>query len=268
MNILAGGPARETESAVFKLHEEGLEAQSFAPRAPILSSSSTEEEIGVAARVVTGARVQVQHEVVRDAGGPRWTRQKIARVAQVRQRFMKRCQPWSETLPNALFMVDTDVICGPGVLERLMQVDADVVFGVFFTQASWGGPYGPWPQVWTKNPYGFDPLSAELLTEGLDGIVNEVEVFGGGACTLIRGRGFESRYWPLLDSLQVGHDDTVIREDARGMWAGEDRSYCLGLEARGIRMVAVTGLPIVHLHTERSDEAVARAREEVGLGTV
>lgn len=238
MNILAGGPAREVESEVFRLHREGLEAQNGGDR-----------------------RLKVEHTVVPDPGGDRWTRQKIERVARCRQQFVNV----ATALSDALFMVDTDVILGPGVLDRMIAVEADVVFGVFFTQASWGGPYGPWPQVWTKNPYGFDPLSAELLTEGLDGIVNEVEVFGGGACTLIRGRGFESRYWPLLDSLQVGHDDTVIREDARGMWAGEDRSYCLGLEARGIRMVAVTGLPIVHLHTDRSDRAVARAREEVGL---
>ena len=228
MNILAGGPARETESEVFRLHLEGLEAQ----------------------RDVT-----IRHVDVPDPGGPRWNHEKIERVAKVRQRyFMGAARPSPAILAkfSALFMVDTDVICGPGVLERMLAVDADVVFGVFWTKSSWGGPWGDWPQVWDVNPYGFRPETGKLL---LEPGVNEIEVFGGGACTLIRGRGFESRYWPLLDSLS----------GAPGMWAGEDRSYCLGLEARGIRMVAVTGLPIVHLHTDHSPEALDRARTEVGL---
>ena len=228
MNILAGGPARETESDLFLLHREGLEAQ---------------------------GDVEIRHEIVPDPGGPRWNPEKIERVAKVRQLFMHGGMgtvPLTPRLHDALFMVDTDVILGPGVLERMLAVDADVVFGCFWTRCSWGGPYGDWPQVWDVNPYGFRPETGKLL---LEPGVNEIEVFGGGACTLIRGRGFESRYWPLLDSLS----------GAPGMWGGEDRSYCLGLEARGIRMVAVTGLPIVHLHTDHSPEALDRARTEVGL---
>lgn len=227
--ILAGGPARETESAVFQLHREGLEAQ---------------------------GGVVIRHEVVPDPGGARWNPAKIERVAKARQMFMDPSQPFYDAFADVpfsgLFMVDTDVICGPGVLDRMLAVDADVVFGVFWTKGTWGGPYGDWPQVWDVNPYGFSSECGKLLLE--DG-VNEIEVFGGGACTLIRGRGFESRYWPLLPSL----------ERAGGMWAGEDRSYCLGLEARGIRMVAVTGLPIVHLHADKSPEAIEAARAEVGL---
>ncbi len=218
--ILAGGPARETESEVFQLHREGLKAQ---------------------------GGVVIRHEVVPDPGGPRWNPAKIERVAKARQTMMDVGYP-----DPCLFMVDTDVICGPGVLERMLAVDADVVFGVFWTKSSWGGPWGDWPQVWDINPYGFRPETGKLLLE--DG-VNEIEVFGGGACTLIRGRGFESRYWPLLDSLQ----------GAPGMWGGEDRSYCLGLETRGIRMVAVTGLPIVHLHADHSPLAVQEARVATGL---
>ena len=241
MNILAGGPARETESDLFLLHREGLEAQ---------------------------GDVEIRHEIVPDPGGPRWNPEKIERVAKVRQRFMDHCDDdcpctkgretecMCDTLPvppaRSLFMVDTDVICGPGVLDRMLEVDADVVFGVFTTKCSWGGPWGDWPQVWTRHPYGFDTNTAKLLVEPG---VNEVEVFGGGACTLIRGRGFESRYWPLLDSLQ----------GAPGMWGGEDRSFCLGCETRGIRMVAVTGLPIVHLHADHSPLAVREARIATGL---
>lgn len=130
-------------------------------------------------------------------------------------------------------MVDTDVILGPGVLQRMWEVDADVVYGVFWTDCDWGGYYAQWPQVWDVNPYGWTKeCDAALRKPG----VNEVEVLGGGACTLIRGRGFESHYWPLLRSF-ASHPS---------MMAGEDRTYCLGLECRCIRQVAVTGLPIEH----------------------
>lgn len=261
MNILAGGPARETESDLFLLHREGLEAQNSCPCG---SSKWVDEQgqrvhdwqSGVVCRACESpGNLMIEHEIVPDPGGPRWNPEKIERVAKVRQYFMdKACYArrgvavWG----GGLFMVDTDVICGPGVLERMLAVDADVVFGVFQTKCSWGGPYGDWPQVWTRHPYGFDEDTARLLVEPG---VNEIEVFGGGACTLIRGRGFESRYWPRLTSLS----------GLPGMWPGEDRSYCLGLEARGIRMVAVTGLPIVHLHTDHSPEALDRARTTVGL---
>ncbi len=40
---------------------------------------------------------------------------------------------------DALLMVDTDVILGPGVLRRMWEVDADVVYGVYYTRSDWGG---------------------------------------------------------------------------------------------------------------------------------
>lgn len=218
--ILAGGPARECESAVFRLHREGLAAQD----------------------------VTIRYRVLSDPGGPRWTREKIETVAKCRQVMMDE----AERAGRGLFLVDTDVIIGPGVLDRLLAVDADVVFGVFWTWSTWGGSEDRWPQVWDRHPYGF----SEGLRDALDDPgVNEVPVLGGGACTLIRGRGFESRYWPLPESLDIPGT----------MWGGEDRAFSLGCELRGIRMVAVTGLPIVHLHDDHSDAAVAAAREFCGL---
>jgi hypothetical protein len=136
----------------------------------------------------------------------------------------------------------------------MWEVDADVVFGVYWTRCDWGGEMADWPQCWNITPYGWTQDCADALKA--PGI-NEVEVLGGGACTLIRGRGFESRYWPLLQSL-VPHNS---------MMAGEDRSYCLGLECRGIRQVAVTGLRIRHCYTlaDQTKPALERIRKEVGL---
>jgi hypothetical protein len=242
---LAGGPTRETSSLVYQLHREGLEAQA------------------------DGFDIEVRHEIVTDdKGGPRWHGAKIERVAKVRQQFMEAggaytlwvdddSRPYYERPSerfDALFMVDSDVILGPGVLKRMWEVDADVVYGVYLTYSDWGGSMHHWPQVWNVNPYGWTQECADALNaEG----VNEVDVLGGGACTLIRGRGFESHYWPLLQSL--------VR--LPGMWGGEDRSYCIGLEARGIKQVAVTNLPIHHCYTlaDQTAPALKRIKEKVGL---
>jgi hypothetical protein len=238
--ILAGGPTRERSSLVYQLHREGLEAQA------------------------DGFEVEVRHEVVTDPGGPRWQHGKIERVAKVRQGFMDLAYDMDPGAPNGpkgswadcapLFMVDSDVILGPGVLKRMWEVGADVVFGVYWTRCDWGGEMADWPQVWNITPYGWTQDCADALKAPG---VNEVEVLGGGACTLIRGRGFESRYWPLLQSL-VPHNS---------MMAGEDRSYCLGLECRGIRQVALTGMPIRHCYTlaDQTRPALERIRKEVGL---
>lgn len=239
MRVLAGGPARETTSALYELHRHGLEVQSG------FGLAKTEHQF----------EVEVRHEIVPDPGGPRWHDAKIEAVAKCRQGFLLGADPMFVGKHDALLMVDTDVILGPGVLERMWAVDADVVYGVFWTEADWGQPVGDVaPQVWRAHPYNFDRETWDALSASG---VNEVEVYGGGACTLIRGRGFESRYWPLLESIRYNG----------GIWGGEDRSYALGLETRGIKQVAVTGLPIYHCYHphQRTADGLAVARDEVGL---
>jgi len=247
MRVLAGGPAREDESLVFALHRQGLEAQE-------------------------GFDVEVRHAIVPDTGGERWDGGKVERVARVRQDFLRLADPgvlgddglrrkvstFGDQIArnemgggfDGLWLVDSDVICGPDVLRAMWAVDAPVVYGVFWTV--WPGYDAALPQAWDVNPYGFTEGCMDALVTG-----GEVPVYGGGACTLIRGRGFESRYYPLLGSLAY----------SGGMWGGEDRSYCLGLETRGIKQVAFSGLPIVHLYSDdqQTPDAVDAARQAVGL---
>lgn len=241
MRILAGGPARETESDLFKLHYESLERQT----------------------VAKDHFLTIRHEIVPDPGGNRWNHDKIERVAKVRQKFLdmhefcRRDTGHSDRCYYALFMVDTDVIVGPHVLERLMKVEADVVYGVFWTQ--WEGFDESMPQVWDIHYYDHRPDTRKFLAEVRTNprSVVEREVLGGGACTLIRGRGFESRYYPLLQSLKMPGT----------MMYGEDRTFALGLETRNIRQVAVFGLPIYHLDKPRlqTPEKLAQVRQELGL---
>lgn len=237
--MLCGGPTRETSSLVYALHREGLEAQA------------------------DGFELEIRHELCTDPGGPRWHGDKIERVARVRQKFMDAAAPVFRLDErragyDALLMVDSDVILGPGVLSRLWQVDAPVAFGTFWTLSDWGGSRDFWPQVWDIHPYGWTPETGAALGNALSsGKVEEIPVLGGGACTLFRGKAFDSHYWPLLESLRR----------LPGMNGGEDRAYCLGLEARGIKQIAVTGLPIKHCYevADQTRPALERIRAEVGL---
>jgi len=226
---MAGGPVRDKNSTsrISRLWREGLKAN------------------GVET---------IDAREVDDPGGARWTLRKIERVAHTRQEMI------NDAVINGvyeLWLVDDDVIVGPGVLDRMRQAHADVVYGNFLTSCNWGGYPDLWPQVWMTHPYGFrgHPLHLEKLRSEQD---LELEVKGGGACTLLRGRALrQARYAPLLEGLR----------SAGGMWCGEDRTFAMYCEVHEITQLAVVGQPIMHLHecddlTEQQEKAV---REYVGL---
>jgi hypothetical protein len=175
----------------------------------------------------------------------RWPENALYRVGKARQTMFEFALGY-----DALFMVDTDVIIGPEVLGELLKVDADVVYGVFWTQ--WPGFDHPLPQVWDVQPYGYvqELETVKKLANG-----ESVEVMGGGACTLFRRRAFESRYHPPMIAPKVG------------MWPGEDRTFSVGCNFLGIKQVAVGGLRILHQYTPemQTSAALKRAGEMVGL---
>lgn len=234
--ILAGGPAREVESELYGLHRRCLERQ---------------------------GDVFVHHLVVPDDDGPKWHAEKIARVARARQEFMD----WARASYDGLLMVDTDLILGPGVLDRMLEVDADVVYAVFWSR--WPGFDAPMPQVWDEYPYGHSSDLIKELVGGMtftesrwgyeydSGSVREIPVLGGGACTLIRGRALECRYFPLLD---------VLQHQVSNMWCGEDRTFGVNLLAADVKQVALTGQPIVHLDTPTKADSLSLKEAEEMVG--
>lgn len=220
MNVLAGGPAREMSSATFQLHKQGLEANGC--------------EI-----------LHIEVPPLPEQDTDRWPERALHRVAEARQQMFEFALGY-----DALWMVDTDVICGPEVLGEMLQVNADVVYGVFWTQ--WPGFDHVLPQVWDVQPYGFvdEKHTIKRLANG-----ENVEVIGGGACTLFRNRAFESRYFPPMVAPKVG------------MWPGEDRTFSVGCNFLNIKQVAVGGLRILHQYTPemQTPHALKRAGEMVGL---
>ena len=82
-------------------------------------------------------------------------------------------------------------------------------------------------------------------------------MLGGGACTVIWAAAIQrgARYYPRLMSLPDG------------IFRGEDRTFNLTAEVHGLQQLAVGGLPIIHLYSEkqRSHRAVARALKSLYL---
>jgi hypothetical protein len=147
---------------------------------------------------------------------------------------------------DAVFMCDTDLLLGDGVLQALMDQPSPITYGVFWTK--WAGAGGEQPQVWDMHPGGWLPNSKALgvLLRG-----GATEVLGGGACSLIWTAAIRrgARYYPRLRSLP--HDN---------LWRGEDRTSTLTAEVNDLQQIAVGGLPIVHLYSEmdRNPRSVLR----------
>lgn len=233
MRILAGGPTRGTGSA----HEMAWRAC-------------------IEAQVVPGVLIDFM-PIVADGEGyevtdeaHHWSGVAVARVAQARQAMIDRARAGGY---DAVWMVDDDVLCGPGVLAALLGAagkhDAGVVFGVYWT-AGWDAddPTRELPQVWQRHPYGVGEGMIQALREG-----QIAEVAGGGACTFITGAALEGGavYWPPLAGLEH-------------WW--EDRWACTRWAARGHRMLAVGGLPIHHAYgaPQRAPDAIGAALAALG----
>lgn len=234
MRILAGGPAVDIKADYFKASQASIRGQQ------------------------TSHEIDVKYIVDQDPGDFRvdddnhhWSDDSVVRVGRMRQDFLDMARAENY---DAAWFVDTDLILGPRTLEEMLDVQAPIVFGVFWTQ--WAGQAGPLPQVWDTHPYSFDNVQHEGRTvyPTIEAVKRrmEIEVNGGGACTLIHSAAFDTKYHPPLQGVP---------------WWGEDRDFCMRAQVLGHQMVA-TGRPkIAHLYTpeHRSPEAIAQAQQLVGI---
>lgn len=238
MKILAGGPAVDIEAEYFKASRDSIVGQ------------KTKHELKV-------------NYIVDESPGDfhvtddnhHWSDDSVHRVARMRQDFMDMAEAGGY---DACWFVDSDLILGPRTLETMLDVDAPIVFGVFWT--TWKGQKGPLPQVWDTHSYGFDWVEhphkpGERIFPTIEAMKRrmEIEVNGGGACTLIRMEAFgKARYFPPLKGMP---------------WWGEDRDFCTRAQVHGLQMVATGKVQIAHLYTpeQRTPEAIAEAKRVVGI---
>jgi len=158
-------------------------------------------------------------------------------LAQQKQKLLDKAK---EDGYDAVWLVDTDLLCGPETLQSLIDTQKPIVSGVFWTR--WTPDSAPLPQVWLAHPY---QLTGGRVFAGeeykfLRRISNRelIEVQGLGACTFISTEVLDDvKYWPYLEGLPTG-----------GMWQGEDRHFCVRANRNHISLFADAWPDIYHVY--------------------
>ena len=159
-----------------------------------------------------------------------WKAGTVARVAAIKNRalaaFYHSDHEW-------IFLIDSDVLIPPGFVDHLLEADAPIIGGVYWSD--WGD--GDRPNVWDFHPYVIEDLDrfrkpSHHLVGGL------------GACTLIHKSVIEAG---------------VNFNPVRGIrYAGEDRHFCIRASAADIPLIACTHYDIFHVY---HDYQIEEARE-------
>lgn len=165
-----------------------------------------------------------------------WTTPAMARVGRLKTRILKAALASHAT---AVWLVDADLLCDAGTLKSLWYVEAPVAFAVFWTRWHNDPQLHSAPQVWLRHPYSLDgrgydegSFRRRLTTRQC------TQVWGGGACTLIR-----------RSVLEAGVTfDYVPGVPLDGMMAGEDRHFNIQCESRHIPMIADPWPHIFHCY--------------------
>lgn len=153
-------------------------------------------------------------------GTRQWTPNAWHRVGTLKNRMIQLCL---DGRFDALWLLDADVLCDPWTLQSLIDCEAPIVAGVYWTHWRIPQPHDnqvihAGPQVWLRHPYvlsghGFTEASFRdtLVKRGL------VRVFGLGACTLFNRSALEKgvSFTPIPEGLPPGP-----------MADGEDRHLC------------------------------------------
>lgn len=170
-------------------------------------------------------------------------------------------QIFRETLAggyDGVWLVDSDLICGPRTLWSLWYSDAPMVCGVFWTKWQDRPDCPLMPQVWLRHPYQLDGRGMDG-PEFLRKLINRerVQVWGQGACTLYRPE-------PLQKGVSF---DRVPDLPTEGMWVGEDRHLCTRAERLHLPMIADAWPDIFHGYhphqQTQGEEWLGRLSEEV-----
>jgi len=171
-----------------------------------------------------------------DTGTPthQWTPTAMLRVGKHKDKIIQHAL---DIRADAVWFVDTDLLLDRTTLLSLWHANQPITAAVYWTQWQRGqGIAGP--QVWLQHPYGLDgrgytapEFRRKLIERQL------TQVWGQGACTLIRA--------PWLASCSF---QPVPGAPLDGMWAGEDRHFCLRAEQQHIPMYADPWPDIQHLY--------------------
>lgn len=145
---------------------------------------------------------------------------------------------------DALFLVDSDLVLNPGLLEHLKGLEKDVISEIFWT--SWHPGQDMEPNVWLFDEYDFvrrnpgEEVGEEEAEARKEQFLNQLrepgvyEVGGLGACTLISRAA-------LLKGVNFSYIPNLTIH-------GEDRFFCIRAAVLGIGLYVDTTYPAYHIY--------------------
>ena len=261
---MVGGPVRKSP-ALLHAHLKSLDAQILPPRVTLTpcfvddntdpASSQMLQEYceGHKGLYLDGRAPDTPHFDDQHPLTHQWSGDAMVRVGQIKDTIIHEAVAGAY---DALWLVDSDLLCGPRTLWSLWYADAPVACAVFWTR--WQPEAPPLPQVWLRHPYQLDGRGIEQ-PEFLHSLATRqrTQVWGQGACTLYRTSVFQK-------GLSF---DRVPDLPTDGMWQGEDRHLCTRAERLHIPMVADAWPDIFHCYAPkdqaRVDEMWIRLMDEV-----
>lgn len=173
-----------------------------------------------------------------------WDDSLMLKVANYKNSIIDYC---IENNYDYLFLVDSDLILHPNLVEHLKIADKDIISEIFWSQWHIDRPFEP--NVWMFDEYDLVPKRlGEVLSEKEMGIrqtkfLNQLripgvyEVGGLGACTLLsRASLLKGVSFKPIKNLTIH---------------GEDRFFCIRAAVLGIDLFVDTNYPAYHIYREQ-----------------
>lgn len=184
-----------------------------------------------------------------------WSNALMFRVAEWKNRIIQYALDQEY---DGLFLVDSDLILNPELLEHLEKAEKDVISEIFWTR--WHPGQRLEPNVWLFDEYDLayrspgEEINEETKEERSSQFLKQLkvpgiyEVGGLGACTLISRKallkGVDFSYIPNL----------TIR--------GEDRFFCIRASVLGIGLFVDTSYPAYHIYRPSDLKTVPQYTKE------
>lgn len=172
-----------------------------------------------------------------------WNEQLIWKVAAFKNSIIQYA---TKLEYDYVFLVDSDLLLHPEVLQHLIAADKDIVCEIFWTQ--WQPNTLAQPQVWVRDEYTQwnqqrgEQLSSEDIAIRQQQFIAQLkqpglyEVGGLGACTLISRLALNSG----VNFKQIPN---------LSFW-GEDRHFCIRAAALGFPLYVDTHYPAYHIYRD------------------
>jgi GT2 family glycosyltransferase len=168
-----------------------------------------------------------------------WTPNLIERVAEYKNGIIQYAMKQGY---DYLFLIDSDLLITPGLIQHLISLNKEIVSEIFWTK--WYPANSPEPNAWMYDAYEMasPKLSPDERTQKSREFLESLkvpgvyEVGGLGACTLLSAA-----------ALHKGCNFSPIKNIS--IW-GEDRWFCIRAAALGIPLFADTHYPAYHIYRE------------------